>query len=48
MEPLCAPALGSRFNSARPEERMLDLLYLALGVIAFALFGAYAVGLRRI
>jgi hypothetical protein len=21
MEPLCAPALGSRFNSARPEER---------------------------
>jgi len=27
---------------------MLDLLYLALGVIVFALFGAYAVGLRRI
>jgi hypothetical protein len=35
-------------NSARPEERMLDLLYLALGVIVFALFGAYAIGLRRI
>jgi len=27
---------------------MLDLLYLALGVVVFALFGAYAVGLRRI
>jgi len=27
---------------------MLDLLYLALGVVIFALFGAYAVGLRRI
>jgi len=27
---------------------MLDLLYLALGVIIFAVFGAYAIGLRRI
>jgi hypothetical protein len=40
--------LAFRSHSARPEERMLDLLYLALGVIVFALFGAYAVGLRRI
>lgn len=48
MEPLCTAALGSRLNSARPEERMLDFLYLALGVIVFALFGAYALGLRRI
>ena len=48
MEPLCAAVLGSRSNSVRPEERMLDLLYLALGVVVFALFGAYAVGLRRI
>jgi hypothetical protein len=41
-------ALGSRLNSGRPEERMLDLLYLALGLMVFALFGAYALGLRRI
>jgi hypothetical protein len=27
---------------------MLDLLFLALGVGIFALFGAYAIGLRRI
>jgi hypothetical protein len=27
---------------------MLDLLYLALGVAAFALFAAYAAALRRI
>jgi len=27
---------------------MLDLLFLALGVIVLALFGAYAIGLRRI
>jgi hypothetical protein len=27
---------------------MLDLLYLAMGVVVFALFSAYAVGLRRV
>ena len=48
MESLCSVALGSHSNSGRPEERMLDLLYLALGVLIFALFGAYAIGLRRI
>jgi hypothetical protein len=32
----------------RPEDRMLDLLYLAIGVGVFALFAAYAVALRRI
>jgi hypothetical protein len=32
----------------RPEDRMLDLLYLAIGIGVFALFAAYAVALRRI
>ena len=32
----------------RSEDRMLDLLYLAIGVGVFALFAAYAVALRRI
>jgi hypothetical protein len=30
------------------EDDMLDLLFLALGVFVLALFGVYAVALRRI
>jgi hypothetical protein len=48
MEPLCAAVIGSRFIRHDRRSAMLDLLYLALGVVIFALFGAYAVGLRRI
>lgn len=32
----------------RRENAMLDLIYLALGVGVFLLFGVYAVALRRI
>lgn len=42
---------GSRVSTSIRHDRnraMLDLLYLALGVVVFALFGAYALGLRRI
>jgi len=31
-----------------PEGRMLDLVYLALGLGAFALFAAFAAALRRL
>jgi len=34
--------------SAGREDDMLDLLYLALGLGAFALFAGYAAALRRI
>jgi hypothetical protein len=36
------------FPKWRLEARMLDLLYLAIGIGVFVLFGAYALGLRRI
>lgn len=32
----------------RLEADMFDLIYLALGLAAFALFGVYAVALRRL
>jgi hypothetical protein len=37
-----------RVRSRRREGFMLDLIYLALGIGVLALFGAYALGLRRI
>jgi hypothetical protein len=39
-----APRRGRPVN----EDRMADLLFLALGLAAFLLFGAYAAALRRL
>ena len=39
---------GPDFWRDRSEDRMLDLLYLAIGIGVFVLFVAYAVALRRI
>jgi hypothetical protein len=45
--------IGASFHPGRKvfagrEGDMIDLLFLALGVFVLALFGVYAVGLRRI
>ena len=40
--------LGAPSCGRRPEDRMLDLLYLAIGIGVFALFAGYAAALRRL